>query len=54
MHIEISTLNVLLTLAIGLQCWMARKIMSFDHRLTRIETAMGLDTKFFKKSSVEK
>jgi hypothetical protein len=49
-NVEVSTLNVLLAGVIGLQCWIIRSHMSLDKRLTRIETALGLDTKIFRKT----
>lgn len=42
MNLEVSTINVLLSVAIGAQAWILRELVHLKIRLTRIEYRLGV------------
>jgi hypothetical protein len=52
MSLEVSTLNVLLSGVVGLQCWIVLQVFKLSVRIARIETKLGLrgdTTRFYRK-----
>jgi hypothetical protein len=42
MTLDLSTINVLLGLAIAGQCWIFKQLMSLGNRITRLEALLGI------------